>query len=343
MIACLHWDLREHLHELRKDDNNPKIRRDARFYVLTYFMMRANLRLRCWPSTKTICKATGYSQPMVVEARNWLVAHQAIVVVPFGKRVGDEEKLPIRQAVYQLTGILNLSGVIVPYIAMNPEMIESVMSELEAIGGEVVAVKTLVAKSLAAKPKDSTGIQDRPSKEFAPSGADTQPLHGNIIPFGESDGRTPTPISATPPTPEKKQGRVDPVFTAVTVNLFNLTTTALDKTTRGRMNKLSSIAREVFQLRYFPDKEYTPELAQKCANAIEAFCKYWPSVKQNMSLPTGNDTFATEFNLFLLSKSNGGANSNHVSNGAYKPVVVADTVTLTPEEIEERKRMRESA
>jgi hypothetical protein len=183
MIVSLHWDLREHLHELRKDDANPKQRRDARLYILTYLALRANLRLRCWPSTKSICKDTGYSQPMVVEARNWLIEHQAIVCVPYEKRVGAEEKLPVRQMVYQLTGILKLACGFVPYLAMSPDMIEAVQAELTAIGGEVVAIKTSVAKTLAAKPKgieESKGIEE---KDSAPIGTDEAPVKPKANPW----------------------------------------------------------------------------------------------------------------------------------------------------------------
>lgn len=266
MIACIHWDLREHLHELRKDDNDPSIRRDARFYVLTNFILRANLRLRCWPSTKTICKDTGYSQPMVVEARNWLVAHQAMVIVPFDKRLGDEEKLPIRQAVYQLTGVLKLSGVIVPYIAMNPETIESVISELESIGSDVVAVKTLAAKSLAAKPKDSISIQDKPIKESAPIGTDT--------PLVKSSTKEPT------------KREPNPMFDAVAQYVFEIEPKTVTKE-GGRIGILTAwLSGKSDGVKRGKKREEVGYISAPAKpEHVQMFAAYWKSVKHGADLP----------------------------------------------------------
>lgn len=199
-------------------------------------------------------------------------------------------------------------------------------------------------KPYTVKPTTDNPLTDNPplhntegqntERQIAPNGAG-EAFSEKILPLEPEDvEEPPTPISAPPPSPVKK-GRVDPVFTSITVHLFGLPVENLDSRTRGRMNKMAKISREVFKSRYFPDKDYTPELAQKCANAIEAFCKHYKATRPNMNLPIGEDTFATEFNLFLLSKQ--GVNSARPVVPAHKPVAVPDDIELTPDEIADIK------
>lgn len=162
MIIVPHWDMKDFMFELTRDDSNPKAHRSARLAVLMQLMFRANQRLRCWPSTKTLCKSTGFNQPAVVEARNWIIAHHAVVLVPYEKRAGDEKKLPVRQSVYQLTGVLKLTGRVVPYLLMSPEMFQTVTAELENIGSDVSEVKTSVSEVSVSEPKGITIIKGIP-------------------------------------------------------------------------------------------------------------------------------------------------------------------------------------
>lgn len=163
--------MKEYMSDLTRDDNNPKSHKSARLAVILQLMFRANQRLRCWPSTKTLCKSTGFNQPAIVEAREWLIAHHAIVLVPYEKRDGDEKKLPVRQSVYQLTGVLKLARGVVPYLLMSPDMFETITRELDSIGSKVSEVKTSVSEVSVSEPKGITYLQGSTTKDSTPSGA----------------------------------------------------------------------------------------------------------------------------------------------------------------------------
>lgn len=164
MIIVPHWDMKDFMFELTRDDKNPKAHRSARLAVLMQLMFRANQRLRCWPSTKTLCKSTGFNQPAVVEARNWIIEHHAVVLVPYEKRDGDERKLPVRQSVYQLTGVLKLQARVVPYLLMSPEMFATVTRELDNICNEVSEVKISLSEVSVSETKGITILQGIPER-----------------------------------------------------------------------------------------------------------------------------------------------------------------------------------
>ena len=142
MIVTPHWELRSYMGELRVDDANKRARRDARLAVMLCFILHANHRLRCYPSTETLCRETGFNRPSVIEAREWLIARKALVVVPHDKRIGDERKLPNRQFVYQLTGVIEVKSGLRPYLLMTPETTAAVEEELRALAVHVSLQET---------------------------------------------------------------------------------------------------------------------------------------------------------------------------------------------------------
>jgi len=119
MSATLHWGLKKYMREFR--DGGDGAHRDARLPVLLALVLHANPRGRCWPSTTVLCEETGFAKPAVVEARKWLIARKAIELVSYDKRVGLEAKLPRRQYVYQMTGVIETSTGMQPYLVMSPE------------------------------------------------------------------------------------------------------------------------------------------------------------------------------------------------------------------------------
>jgi len=195
MIIAPHWKLREYMHELRGDKDNPRTRHDARLAVLLTLMLHANTRLRCWPSTKTLCKETGFNTPSVTEARDWLLEHKAIKLVPYDKREGKEKDLPQRQFVYQLTGVIEVSTGLEPYIAMTDEIEQMAKSEgvetsevsqretlndIEVSQRKVSQTKTFVSETKgSSSSKGST--KDQKHCADAPNGdqhrADDEPAH----------------------------------------------------------------------------------------------------------------------------------------------------------------------
>lgn len=149
-MATLHWALRAHLKDLRDD---------GRLALLTALILHANIRMRCWASTDLLISETGWSRVPVVAAKKWLGEHGAFVLVPFRKRVDEELKLPRRQHVYQLTGILRLDGETVPYLFLSPEAVsavEAAVQAAESIPAKSLPSKSSVGKSLASKPKGSS-------------------------------------------------------------------------------------------------------------------------------------------------------------------------------------------
>lgn len=139
-MTTLNWDMRDILHELRPD---------GRLAVLIVLILRSNIRLRCWPSTDLIVSDTGWSVDSVVDARKWLEKHKAVVLVPYSKRVDEEEKLPRRQIIYQLTGVIQINDRVVPYLFLSPESTRAI----KAVLSEVRVSKTLVGKTLPSRTK----------------------------------------------------------------------------------------------------------------------------------------------------------------------------------------------
>lgn len=124
-MSDFHWALREHLHVLRKDE---------RLYVLMSIYLHRNIRYRAYPSNAEIMKETGLTASPVTNAIKWFVEHQAFLKVPYGKRVGDERELGKHKNIYQLTGILRLEDVVIPYLHLTPEGWRDIAVEVEAVG-----------------------------------------------------------------------------------------------------------------------------------------------------------------------------------------------------------------
>jgi len=96
-----------------------------RIGVLFFLILSSNVRNRCWPSYDRIHERTGIRRAKIVAAVQWLRIHRAIELVPVSKRVGKELELPIRQHVYQLTGVIEWQGSTVPYFHVSPDDVES--------------------------------------------------------------------------------------------------------------------------------------------------------------------------------------------------------------------------
>lgn len=87
-----------------------------RWGVLSILMLHANNLNRCWPSIVGIASDLGISPNQVTKAKNWLIEHGAVQLVPYDKRIGQEELLGPRQLVYQLTGKVTIEGQTVSYL-----------------------------------------------------------------------------------------------------------------------------------------------------------------------------------------------------------------------------------
>jgi hypothetical protein len=86
-----------------------ELSKDYRWNVLTVLILYANIRNRAWVTTDTMVKlAANGNRSKAFEAKEWLIAHKAIELVPYEQRIGDEAQLPPRQNIYQLTGCIEL-------------------------------------------------------------------------------------------------------------------------------------------------------------------------------------------------------------------------------------------
>lgn len=102
----LNFQAKHHLLELIKED---------RWTILTALLFDSNVDNRCWPSGDRIHRMTGKSQTTITRAKQWLLKHKAIELVPYNERKGREKALPRRQHVYRLTGVLEIDGKQYPY------------------------------------------------------------------------------------------------------------------------------------------------------------------------------------------------------------------------------------
>jgi hypothetical protein len=186
MSKELHWDVRNHLHEFREGNKG------ARWPILTAMLLHSNQRLRCWPSTDLLMAETGFSSHKeITEARRWLLDRQAIILVPYHQRVGEEKNLPERQFVYQLTGVFRAKdGTLVPLLRLSPEEAGSVIADLKTMDG----IESSVRESMMADLKGIFQVEDivvpkkkaqrrraaQPTKERVPS-ACMNPMKDAIV------------------------------------------------------------------------------------------------------------------------------------------------------------------
>lgn len=266
MIFAPHWDLRKYIGKIRslpttskplKSGKPNRVGAEARFYVLHYLIASANMRLRCYPGIETIMEDTGFEKAPVIAALAWLETHGVMYNVPQDKRVGQEAKLHPRKKVWQLTGVIELEGQVLPYLVMKDDHRKMVMEELASYGKQTAPIvamiqqcgstdeqQTLPKGSSNEQPISNGGSFDERSlnepevntnkdsegiKDSAPQAdADAPP---KIVQFPSRD-ETPEPVK---PKPERKP---DPLFDAVQVYIFGI---ALDqKPEGGRIGKISS-------------------------------------------------------------------------------------------------------
>lgn len=157
MTAVLSFDLKKGLHHLTVDD---------RWSVLTVFILHANARNRCYPTMETVAQmgANG-NLKRATAAKRWLIEVGALILVPYNKRVGDEQKLPRRQHVYQLTGKFIADGQSFNYLYLNPEIIDGENFTIENFNGDNRSIP-IVSKPI----KESVRVanDDLPAAEIIP-------------------------------------------------------------------------------------------------------------------------------------------------------------------------------
>lgn len=217
MIIAAHWKMREYLSEFKGGA--------ARLPVLMALTLHANARLRCWPSTTLLCKETGFNKKTVVEARQWLVERKAIQLVPYDKREGLEKKLPQRQFVYQLTGMMQTAIGLQPYLNMTPETEAADRSELSegvtdtpltpdepSKGVNGTPFKGVGSESSLGTPKGIKAFKDSTIEDKELDNAPTAVVGGEVPTPDTPVQEPPTDEPAPRPAPERPR---NPTFDAI--------------------------------------------------------------------------------------------------------------------------------
>lgn len=157
-MPTLDWKLRDLL---------PHLRDNGRLNVLIALLLRLNIRNRCYPSMRLICKDTGYAIATIEAAKEWLLEHKAMELVPYDKRVADECDLPIRQHVYQLTGTIEIDGVKYPYLYHQTNPNDEV-SAIDISVGEISVGDTKGIKSPKKIKKEDNGTPNGAGRKRDP-------------------------------------------------------------------------------------------------------------------------------------------------------------------------------
>ena len=141
-MNSLNWKIRDGLNLLR--DN-------GRLNLLIALMCHSNARNRCWPSMRLLVKETGWSIGEITKAKDWLIEHGAIELVPFDKRMGKQEcALPQRQHIYQLTGEFEVDGKKYQYF-MLPDVSQGEVLPSEISRDETEVIQD-ISKTIEEKP-----------------------------------------------------------------------------------------------------------------------------------------------------------------------------------------------
>lgn len=173
------WHMREYQHELKEHH---------KLDVLMQLHLHTNHRARCWPKVETIASNTGMSTATVTAALDWMESHHMLYRVPYELRTGDEEKLPARQTVYQLTGFMVLGDYAIPYywVGDRPEVLASLEEDLIAIQAasdgaiEILVGEISLAKILAGKTKVYIESKE-PTESRSESGNDGDETEGVLV------------------------------------------------------------------------------------------------------------------------------------------------------------------
>jgi hypothetical protein len=160
-----------------------RFRKSARLQVLMLYVLHANKRGRAWPSVKLLCQESGYKSAAVVEAKQWLVATGALEVVEYNQRVDEETNLHQRQAIMQVTGQINIDGVVYDYL-YNNEFHNVNISPSEILPSEISPSETEgidSSKGIDKKTSDNgTKPKPRPRNEMFDAIVDVSKIDGNV-------------------------------------------------------------------------------------------------------------------------------------------------------------------
>lgn len=156
-MAQFDWQMREQMKEWATS---------GRLVVLTTILLHSNAMLRAHPGNDLLMYETGLSSGTISGAIKWMLATKAVLLVPFGQRIGNEIGLPNHKNIYQLTGVIQLSGHWQPYLYLTPEGWHMVAAQIQAIGDNSL-VNYLASEYLASERKGVKEIFKVDSKSIS--------------------------------------------------------------------------------------------------------------------------------------------------------------------------------
>lgn len=126
-------------------ENGGALKQGHRGWMFTILFLHANSDLRCWPGDSLLMDEVGFSSGTLKASKDWLVKRNAIILVPYNKRMVTENHLPKRKHVYQITGIMKLdNGTCIPTTHfLTPEEYQSHRNILIDLGFDSLMVKEL--------------------------------------------------------------------------------------------------------------------------------------------------------------------------------------------------------
>ena len=161
MSTTLDYRLKGAFSLLANNPDNPCL-----LNVLTFLILHANSRGRCWVSTETIAQDATRGDPnKAVHAKRWLIEHDAIKLVPYEKRMGNEEKLPKRQHVFQLTGFIRNENMIYPYLYLSDADMDEFKKAAEDIAGDIINQVHAKPKAKRMRDRKFVGIASKSAFE----------------------------------------------------------------------------------------------------------------------------------------------------------------------------------
>lgn len=177
MVATLDFQLK---------DAHPDLFSGVRWSVLTMFILHSNNRNRSWPSMRSLAERLGKSLPHVTAAKQWLIDHGAVSLVPYELRVGEEKTIPNHQHLYELTGKIKFDdGTTVNYLHISPENGQSDDQPRES----------------SKRRKSARNDQPRESSASMINSVDDQILSPLSIPNKDSNTPSNTNVFSGAPTP----------------------------------------------------------------------------------------------------------------------------------------------
>lgn len=208
-MATLNYDMKSLAGKFRQDNGRGS---EARWTILSMMILYASHEMLFYNNVPTFMRDTGFSKWPTTEAIQWLIAHDALVLVKPEDRWGKSAKFSARKNVYFITGIIVLDGQVYRTAFVPEENHEWHVEKLIDLGCDIGGfLKAHGAKNLHqrddSEPDDNNnGLQNNPSD---------MPDDVQKTPSGSAYSVQKTPLDGVQKTPSNIQEESSTSFTLV--------------------------------------------------------------------------------------------------------------------------------